>query len=107
MLRPAYGISFARVAGLQAGASAWTHTFAIEIPDIHEQVTSPKGPCERTSDKELEYCFQIMNATHAIYAQHARALRSAKENMHMAIPLVPGASYGRPPCWIGSLGQSP
>ena len=89
MLRPAYGISFARVAALQAGASAWTHTFAIEIPDIDELVTLPIGPCERTSDKELEYCLQFMNATHAIYAQHARDLRSAKENMNMAITLVP------------------
>ena len=30
-----------------------------------------------------------MNATHTIHAKHARALRSWKENMHMAITLVP------------------
>ena len=46
VLRPAYGISIARVAGLQAEASARTHTFTIEIPDIDEQVMLPKGPCE-------------------------------------------------------------
>ena len=88
VLRPAWGDSFARVSGLQAGFSHWTHSFVVEIPKIEIDLQAPPAQCQLGRDGDV--CRQFINQTGEIFGTHSRAIHQAKMNLREALQLIPG-----------------
>ena len=88
VLRPAWGVSFARISVLQTGNSHWTHTFAVEVPQITADLTPPTVHCPR---ERQQYCETFVNQTDAVLLMHVRALSAAQRNLKQSLRLIPGS----------------
>ena len=87
VLRPAWGVSFACVSGLQAGFSHWTHSFVVEFPKIDIHFQPPPAQCQLGRDGDVYR--QFINQNGEIFGTHSRAIQQAEVDLEV-LQLIPG-----------------
>ena len=91
-MRPNFGVSFARVSGMQAGSSSWTHTWAIPFPVLEEAPRIPDTACHpqlNADQSTLNWCDEFLSATKELYEGHIRSLTAARNHIDTVKKLIP------------------